>query len=200
MDWRDAVGAIAVAISLAAMLPYLLSTWRGVTRPHIFSWGIWGVFNLIGGLAQVADGGGPGAWVNIAGAVTCWLGALLGYIRGGSRDITRSDKYAAASALLGIVPWVVTKDPLWSVIIITFIDMLAFYPSFRKGWYKPHEDMPLVFAASAIKHALGLAALTNFTVTTVLFSASLVLTNTVYVMMLLYRRRQLGVMPPAHGS
>ncbi|MBU6236098.1 MAG: hypothetical protein KGQ41_09655 [Alphaproteobacteria bacterium] len=189
MDWRDVVGASAVAISLAAMVPYLISTWKGTTRPHIFSWGIWGIFNLIGGLAQIVDHGGPGAWVNIAGAGTCWLGALFGYMRGGTRDITRSDCFAASGAIVGIIPWVLTNDPLWSVIIITIIDMLAFYPSFRKGWIKPHEDMPLVYWVSALKHALGIAALTNFSITTVLFSASLVLTNSAYVLMLTARRR-----------
>lgn len=191
--WRELVGGFAVALSLASMVPYLYSTWKGTTRPHIFSWAIWGVFNLIGGLAQVVDGGGPGAWVNLAGAGTCWLGAALGYYKGGRRDITRSDGYAAGGAIIGIVPWILTNDPLWSVVIITFIDMLAFYPSFRKGWHKPHEDMTLVYIASAVKHALGIAALTNFSVTTVLFSASLVLTNTAYVLMLTMRRRALPV-------
>lgn len=189
MDLREIVGALAVALSLGAMVPYLVSTWRGKTRPHIFSWGIWGIFNLIGGLAQMVDGGGPGAWVNIAGLCTCWAGALFGYLRGGTRDITRSDCYAAGGAIIGIIPWLLTNNPLWSVIIITVIDMLAFYPSFRKGWAKPHEEMTLVYWVSAIKHALGIAALTNFSVTTVLFSASLVLTNTVYVLMLVLRRR-----------
>lgn len=188
-SWREIIGGLAVTLSLASMVPYLISTWKGKTRPHIFSWGIWGIFNLIGGLAQVVDGGGPGAWVNIAGAGTCWLGAALGYYRGGKRDISRSDCYAAGGAIVGIIPWLLTNNPLWSVVIITFIDMLAFYPSFRKGWIKPYEDMPLVYVASTIKHALGIAALTNLTVTTVLFSASLVLTNSVYVLMLYVRRR-----------
>lgn len=188
-DWREIVGGIAVIISLAAMVPYLVSTWKGTTRPHVFSWAIWGVFNLIGGLAQIVDGGGPGAWVNIAGLVTCWAGAGIAYIKNGKRDITRSDCYAAGGAIIGILPWLLTKDPLWSVIIITIIDMFAFYPSFRKGWSKPHEEMTLVYWVSAVKHALGIAALTNFSVTTVLFSASLVFTNTVYVLMLMFRRR-----------
>lgn len=189
MDWREIIGALAVAISLAAMVPYLISTWKGKTRPHIFSWGIWGLFHLIGGLAQIVDGGGPGAWVNIAGVASCWLGAALGYYRGGTRDITRTDCYAAIGAIIGIIPWLLTKDPLWSVIIITVIDLFAFYPSFRKSWFKPHEEMPIVYWVSAVKHALGIVALTNFSVTTVLFSASLVVTNTVYVVMLYWRRR-----------
>ncbi|MCB1537766.1 MAG: hypothetical protein H6865_05210 [Rhodospirillales bacterium] len=189
--WRAWVGAIAVAVSLIAMVPYLVSTWRGHTRPHVFSWTIWGVFNLMGGIAQIVDHGGPGAWVNIVGATTCWIGAALGFYRNGTRDITRSDCFAAGGAVIGIAPWVLTHDPLWSVVIITFVDMMAFYPSFRKGWIKPHEDMPLVYAVSALKHALGIAALTRFNVTTVLFSASLVCTNSAYVAMLFLRRRMM---------
>lgn len=190
MDYTQILGGIAAALSIVGVIPYIYGMLRGKTRPHIFSWFLWGGFNGMAGLAQVADGGGPGAWVNLASAILCWMIAVMGLFQKGERDIARSDWYAFIGALLALIPWAMTKDPLWSVVMITFIDMLAFYPTFRKGWAKPYEDNVTAFSISAVKHAIGLAALTHYSVTTVLFSASLVLTNTIFVLMILYRRRK----------
>ncbi|NBX65870.1 MAG: hypothetical protein EBQ96_02625 [Proteobacteria bacterium] len=191
-DYQVMLGSLSSAIAIGMMVPYIHSILKGFTRPHVFTWFLWGLANGIAGVAQFMEGGGPGAWTNLVGGVMCWLGAGLGYWKYGAKDIRRADWYAFIAALIGLASWALTKDPLLSVVMITVIDMLAFYPSFRKGWEKPHEDRVYLFLVSDVKHILGLAALTSFTVTTVMFPASLVLTNTLYILMLLYRRRVLA--------
>lgn len=191
MDVNQILGGIASALAIGGSIPYIISMLKGQTRPHIFSWLLWGVFNAMGGVAQLMDGGGPGAWVNLISAALCWIITIMGLLQKGERDIVRSDWIAFIGAVVAIVPWVLTKDPLLSVIIITVIDMLAFYPTFRKGWYKPHEETIVFYGISATKHILGIAALANYSVTTVLFSASLVLTNSAFIAMIAYRRHKM---------
>lgn len=192
MDTNQILGTAASVLAIAGSIPYILSMIKGTTRPHIFSWLLWGVFNAIGGVAQMMDGGGPGAWVNLISAVLCWVVTVMGLLQKGERDIVRSDWIAFTGAVVAIIPWALTKDPLWSVIIITIIDMLAFYPTFRKSWYKPQEEALVSYGISATKHVLGIAALANYSITTVLFSASLVLTNSAFIAMTLYRRCKLA--------
>lgn len=189
MDTNQLLGGIGSFISLASTIPYIWLMVKGQVRPHLFSWFIWGLFNFIAGCAQMVEGGGPGAWVNFASAASTWGTAILGLFMGGTRDIARSDWYALAGVGIATIPWALTDDPLWSVILITTIDMMAFYPTFRKGWVKPHEDMATSYAISAIKHVLGLMALNVYNITTMLFPASLVLTNSLFVAMLCVRRR-----------
>lgn len=187
---HEMLGIIGSIIGFVGFAPYIWNTWRGKTRPHIFSWYLWTLFNLIAGMAQLSDGGGAGSWVNLSAAVFTFIIAVLATINDGKKDVTRSDWYALWGALAAIGIWLITSNPLWSVILITIIDMVAFYPTFRKAWFKPHDDMATLYSLGVIKYVLSIMALQNLTMTTVLFPASLVLTNFVFVVMILYRRRK----------
>lgn len=184
----ELLGIIASTLGFIGFAPYIWNILRGKTRPHIFSWYLWALFNGIAGFAQLSDGGGAGAWVNLSGCAFTLFIAVLATIKNGRKDIVRSDWYALWGAIAAIGIWLITQNPLWSVILITLIDMVAFYPTFRKGWLRPYEDMASVFSLSAIKHIIGIIALQNYTLTTWLFPASLVLTNIVFVAMILWRR------------
>ena len=59
---KEFLSAIAIALTLIAFLPYIRSILRGKTKPHVFSWLIWGTTTFVVFLAQLADEGGVGAW------------------------------------------------------------------------------------------------------------------------------------------
>ena len=189
---HEILGAIATIIGFIGFVPYFYNTWTGKTRPHIFSWYLWALFNAMAGVAQWIDGGGAGSWVNLSGAVITLAIAVLATVKGGKSDITKSDWYALFGAMVALAVWAATNNPLWSMVLLTVIDMVAFYPTFRKGWMKPYEDMATVFSLSAIKHAIGVMALENYTITTTLFPASLVFTNVAFILMLLIRRKMVS--------
>lgn len=190
MDYTNEIlGLIASIIGFIGFIPYFYQTWKGVVRPHIFSWYLWALFNGIAGIAQWFDGGGAGSWVNLSGAVITFAIAVLATVKDGKKDLAKSDWYALFGAILAIVIWAITKNPLWSIILLTIIDMVAFYPTFRKGWFKPYEDMATIFLLSVLKHAIGIMALQNYTVITTLFPASLVVTNLTFIAMLIIRRK-----------
>ncbi len=61
MAYKELLGAAAIALTLYAFLPYIRSILQGRTRPHVFSWVIWGSTTFVVFLAQLADKGGAGA-------------------------------------------------------------------------------------------------------------------------------------------
>ncbi len=81
-------------------------------------------------------------------------------------------------------------DPLWSVMLVTAIDVLAFWPTVRKSWAFPDEEKAQTYALSTAKYALMLVALDSVNVTTVLYPASQVIMSTLFVMMLTWRRKR----------
>ena len=58
-------------MTVAAHIPYLLTTLKGTNKPHIFTWVIWSLLTFIAFAAQVAGGAGPGAWVTGATGIIC---------------------------------------------------------------------------------------------------------------------------------
>jgi hypothetical protein len=50
---------------------YIHSIQQGTTKPHVFSWVIWGSTTFVVFLAQLADKGGAGAWpIGVSGIIT----------------------------------------------------------------------------------------------------------------------------------
>ncbi len=183
-------GWFSLAIALVSYIPYTLSIISGRTKPHAFSWFVWAFLTAIAFFAQLADNAGPGAWATGFTAVCSVFFTILAVFCG-EKNIARSD-WITFLAALGTIPiWYVMKDPLWAVVLITIIDALAFYPTFRKSWHKPQEEMTLTFSLSALKFGVALLALENTTWTTALYPWSLVIMNGAFVVMVWYRRRYL---------
>lgn len=185
------IGWTTIIIGLLTYIPYFKSIYERKTKPHVFSWFIWGVLGAIAYFAQLSDGAGPGAWVNGITALVCFTIAGIA-LRYGEKNITRSDWLTFIGALSAIPVWYVTQNALYAILLITVIDALGFYPTFRKSWMKPGEENALTYGLSAGKYALSLLAIENYTMTTVFYSASLVAMNGLFVAMILWRRKILN--------
>src|SRR5690606_8838056 len=144
MALKEILSGIAIALTFVAYIPYILSIHRGKTRPHVFSWIIWGSTTLIVFFAQLADHGGIGAWPTaVSGAITLYV-ALLAYLKksdiNSDTHIATKDWWFLFGALASIPIWYFTSDPLWAVIILTLVDVMGFGPTFRKAYHFPHQE------------------------------------------------------------
>ncbi|MDO8593079.1 MAG: hypothetical protein Q7R92_04935 [bacterium] len=191
MDYKSILGVIAVALAIAGDIPYFINIFRKKTKPHIFSWLVWGIEVGVAFFAQLAKGGGAGTWVTGFTALSCLAVAGLALFYG-EKKITKIDWASFIGALLGIVFWQLTGDPLLAVILAASVDTLGFVPTFRKAYNKPLEETTTTFSFGAIKFAISLAALESFSLTTALFPATLVLSNSAFVIMVLLRRQALA--------
>lgn len=185
----EILGFIAVILGLLGYVFYIRGIIRGEVKPHAFTWTVWGLLTAIAFAAQVVEGGGPGAWVTGVTALMSFIFALVGLGASSRSYITKSDWIFFISALVTIPVWYVTGNPLWSVIIITIVDFVAFAPTFRKAYFHPGTENMWTYLLSAIKFVFGIWALETLNLTTVLYPASLVLANGGFVVMLLWRHR-----------
>jgi len=191
MSFSDVLGAVSILLAVIGYAPYLWATMRGSIRPHAFSWLIWGISNAIAFAAQSVEGAGAGAWVTGTTAILCFLVAMCAFFRAGEKDIHRSDWISFAGAIFAALIWVMTDNPLLSIIVVTLIDALGFYPSFRKGWNKPGEDMIFPFACASLKFGLAIAAMDSLSASTLLFPVYQVAMNAGFAGMILMRRHAL---------
>ncbi len=186
---QQLLGGIAVAIGLLGYAFYVRGILQGKVKPHAFSWFTWAVLTAIAFFAQVADGGGGGAWVTGITAI-CSIGfAIVGLGKSARVYISTVDWAFFICALISIPVWYFSGNPLLSVIIITIVDAAAFAPTFRKGFYNPETENVWTYALSGIKFIFAIFALGSFTWTTALYPVSLVLANSAFVIVLLWRRQ-----------
>lgn len=188
--YKPVLGSIALLVAFVSYVPYIKNIFVGKTKPHAFSWLVWGILNGIAFAGQMHDKGGAGAWsVGLTAAVMFFIFSVS--LKRGEKDIRPFDWFCLISALLSLIPWLLTNDPLVSVILITIIDALGFLPTVRKSYKKPHQETLVTFMLSIIKYSLVVIALQKYTAVTVLFPLSLVVMNALFVGMLVIRRKQI---------
>ncbi|MFN3716380.1 MAG: hypothetical protein ACK4R8_06615 [Thiobacillus sp.] len=76
------LSAAAMALTFVAFVPYFRSVFSGTTRPHVFSWVVWGSNTSVAFVATLSAGGGAGAWAlgfsaAMAGACILLIGILV---------------------------------------------------------------------------------------------------------------------------
>jgi hypothetical protein len=185
---KELLAAGAVLLTFAMFVPYIRSIRDGRTKPHAFSWIIWALGTFVVFLAQLADGGGFGAWpIGVSGLVTAYV-ALLAYRTRSDTSVTRTDWAFLAIAVAALPCWLLTSNPLWAVVLLTGMDLAGFGPTFRVAFSHPHEERIGFYSLGAVRNALAISALEHYSFTTVLFPAAVGIACIVLVMMVGYRR------------
>ena len=188
---KEIIAIIGVILTVIGYSAYIYSIFKGETRPHPFSWFIWGILTAIGFFAQIDDHAGPGASITGVSAVITFFIAAMGYYKRADITITRTDWILFIATMMAIPLWLITETPLYSVMLITVIDSIAFYPTFYKSWYKPNQELVFEYILAALKYGLSIMALNHYSITTSLYPLSLVLMNVLFIGMVYYRRRSL---------
>ena len=191
MSYKEILSAIAIVFTFIAFYPYIRSIILGETKPHVFSWIIWGSTTFVVFLAQLEDDGGVGAWpIGVSGVITLFVSALS-YFKRSDISITKTDWLFFITAMSALPLWYFTSNPLWAVVILTLVDILGFGPTVRKSYEQPHSESLLFFALFAARNFIVILALENHSITTVLFPAAVGAACIVLIIMLIYRRKVL---------
>ena len=187
MEYQIILGTVSTVLVLAGYLSYFKEALFGGTKPHAFTWLVWGVMNALTFFASTSKGAGAGAWaVGASGGLNFVIFGIA--LFKGRKEITLTDKACLIAAFLGMAIWAITADPLWSVIIVTVVDEVAFIPTLRKAYKRPAEESVTIFALSSVSYFVSLFAIGTINLATVLYPASLFIADALYVLVMLYRR------------
>lgn len=169
---KEAWGWIAIALTGAMFIPYIRSMARGVTRPHPVSWAIWGGGTAVIFFAQLLDGAGWGAWpIGLSGAITIGV-AVAAYRMTQEFSPTKTDVGCLIVAAAGLLMWPLASSPVWTVVILTAVDLVGFVPTVRLVLKRPFDENLGFYVVSAFRNAAALLALEHYSVTTVVFPAA----------------------------
>ena len=190
MMQKELLSAVAIVLTFVGFYPYLRSIMQGQTKPHVFTWVIWGVTTLIVFFAQLADRGGAGAWPTGASAILTFYVAFLAYGRKSDIHVTRSDWVFFLLAVFSIPLWYWTSNPFSAVIILTAVDIFGSIPTFRQAYRQPFSENALFYFIMAIRSVVSIFALEHYSWTTILFPAVMAIMSIALMWLLVARRKQ----------
>ena len=113
---------------------------------------------------------------------------LIG-LRNGDKNIKAIDTVFLVLALATIPLWLISDQPVLSMVLLSTIDMLGFAPTIRKSWNAPYSETLSLYVITFFRHSLSIFALESYNIVTVLFPATWVIANLAFAVMLIYRRR-----------
>ncbi len=184
---KTTVAIIAAILAIAGNLPYLRDIIKKKVQPHPYTWLVWSMVSCIVFFGQVAKGAGIGALPTAASEIFTII-IFFFSLRYGFKNIKKIDTYFFFIALLGIIPWILTKDPTISVIIAVSIDVIAFIPTIRKTWAQPKTETPTLYGTNVLRHILMLVSLQAYNVATTLHSIAMIITNSFMTGIIVFKK------------
>ena len=137
---KDLFGYLSLVFVMLSGVPYIWSILKGKTRPHIFTWLLWFLLSAVAAAAQYIGNAGPGAWATGLSAIFCLFTLILS-LSHGDKAITRSDWFALTAALCIFPIWYFSSNVLIAAVLATMIDAIGFFPTIRKSFEKPYDEM-----------------------------------------------------------
>lgn len=187
---QEILGTASLLTATIGFAPYIADILNHKTKPHAFSWLVWAVLAGIAFGVQVTHEGGPGAWL-MALTVIATLTIFLLSFRYGEKNILFVDWISLLLAGIALLLWLITDNPLMSVILISFIDVVGgFFPTMRKSLTNPYQETTVMYALFGCSLILSLMALSSRSLENIIYPASLVVANCGMVALLLIRRMQ----------
>lgn len=177
---------VAAILAIIGNVPYLRDILKKKTKPHTYSWLVWTLVSGITFFGQLAKGAGVGV-IPTAAAEIFTLIIFLFSLWYGFKKITRTDTVFLTIALLGLIPWILTKDPTVSVITAVSIDLIAFVPTLRKTWRYPKTETSTLYSMNVLRHILALFSLQAYNVATTLHSIAMISVNALMTAMIAFR-------------
>lgn len=188
--FKSILGLIAIALTFTAYVPYLRDIRAGKTKPHLYSWVLWAIVTFVVFGIQFAGGAGIGGFVTLTAALMCFVVIGLSLRYGVNKDVKPVDALFIFLALVALGFWLFAKQPIISAILSTIVDLLGFAPTVRKTWNHPYTETLSFSVINSFRFGLAVFALSQYSLVTALYPISWFLANSLFVAMLVIRRRQ----------
>lgn len=165
-------------------------SWK--TKPHLFSWMIFVILNIISVLVQYNAGAGPGVWSTISVTIGTIAVMLLSF-KYWEKDIRNSDIISFMLAICTVILYLILSDPTYSMICVIIILWLAFYPTFRKTYHKPSQETLSMYVVAWVRSLIAILATTSLSFLTIGLPVYIIAINIFFVSMILIRKKVLWI-------
>ncbi len=185
---KESIAIVASIIAIIGNAPYLRDVIKRKIQPHPYTWLVWTIVSGVTFFGALLKGAGVGA-IPTGVAEFFTLVIFIFSLQYGFKQIKKIDTYFLIAALLGLVPWFLTKDPTISVVIVVSIDLIAFIPTLRKTKMHPETETPILFSMNVVRHILTLFSLQAYNVATVLHSIVMIIINSLMTFLILRKKK-----------
>ena len=190
-DTKAILGIIAGIIALLAYVIYIISIFKGGTKPNKATWWIWTFMGLVLALSYDFSGAGNTVWVPYVEFLGPFSIALLSlkYGDGGLRD--KTDLFCLWGAVLSIVLWIVSQNPVVALITSLAVDSFALIPTIKKSYLRPEGEDFWAWFGTGTADTLNMFAVERFTFAILVYPIYMLLSDLIIIFILFLRKKKI---------
>lgn len=184
IEFQNLAGFAAGFLSVICVVPYIVGTIKGKTKPHRVTWWVLTIMSLIFTANHFSIGGDSTIWLPLCTAIGQLSVAVLSirYGVGGWRFL---DRICIVGIGISLIAWQVFQSPLLSLGFCLAADLIAYLPTMRKAVRAPETENLTCWALISFGGALNLFAIERWDSTEIILPIYLFLTTTTVVGLLL---------------
>lgn len=172
------------------MIPYVIDSVYGKTRPNLVSFTIWTILELIGIAAQIQAGASWSLVLIIVATVNTSIGVILALIGYGYKGYSSLDVICFIGAILAIILWRATNQPVLAIGLVIVADFLGLVPTIKKTYRDPDSENRLAWLLISIAAILSIFVTTKFDLANLLYPGYMVVADTTIFMLTFFGNRK----------
>lgn len=154
------IGQIAGVLAVIQVVPYIVSIFRGHTKPERMSYFIWFIVDALTIASYIAIGATTTIWVGLVFVFTGFIIFLLS-LKYGMGGFSKLDIFCLFLALIGLLLWATTQNALLAMCFALFAAKVGFLPTIKKAYFFPETENTLSWTMCAGSSILNVFALTT---------------------------------------
>lgn len=178
---------IGWTFGVLAYMGYFRAIFRGTTKPHLYTWILWGTLAFIAAIISIRNNSGWGILVPCLMAF-CNASIALLSLRYWEKILTKKDTTLLICAIITLVIWFLTKNDLLAIILVCTIDMIGFYFTWKKSYLHPFKEDLISYIMWTLELSCSFFAIEYLTLTNWLYPGLLAIVELFFVLFLLWRR------------
>ncbi len=184
IELQEFAGFAAGFLSVICVVPYIVSTIKGKTKPHRVTWWVLTIMSLLFTANHFSIGGNNTIWLPLCTAIGQLAVAILSvrYGEGGWRFL---DRICIVGICISLAAWQLLHSPLLSLGFCLAADLIAYLPTMRKAVRAPETENLTCWALISFGGGLNLLAIERWNSAEVILPVYLFLTTTTVVGLLL---------------
>ena len=170
-------GLIAQFIIAIAIVPYIVSIFRGTVKPNRISWFIWSIVGFTFWVVTPATADEITKMLTLVFMLSPTTVFFVTLFKGNNNTPDKLEIFALLTGLSAISFWYVAKDSagITPTIIAIIADLSALLPTLRFVYKSPQEETPFAWIAFFIGSSIALLAIDNYTLQNLLLPSYMAL-------------------------
>jgi len=173
---KELFAVLALGVSLAANVPYVIEIVKGEVKPERISWLLWTILGGVYFFSTIVD----------EGATLFTLGELLAPIvifclslKYGVGGKSRFDLISLAIALASLSLLLIVNGALVSLLLALFVDAIGITLTVRKLKLDPTSESRMFWIMAGVSGVFALLSLESYSLVAILFPLYVVIISTV---------------------